>query len=267
MFPLTTLSIIELSGRDAGQFLHNQLSADIQGISEGQATFACCCNPAGRVISLMLVTRREDLFLVVCSAELAEPLVTWLSRYIIRAEVKIRRRDDLLVAAASDDVSARTKITIPTITGINYYLLEAGNSNPGLSPESEHQWKQEELTKGIVWLGNETTAKFLPQMLGFEQIQALSFKKGCYPGQEIIARTHYLGKLKRRPLLIPTKAAPETTIGEKLSLINQGDSSSAVLVDQATTADGKRMLFVVARSEEDFMPEKITAQSGEITVL
>jgi folate-binding protein YgfZ len=267
MFPLTALSVIEFSGPDTGQFLHNQLSADIQGISEGEATFACCCNPAGRVISLMLVTRQEDLILVVCSAELADPLVTWLSRYIIRAEVKICRRDELLVMAATDDVSEGTQIMVPTITGLNYCLLKKGETNPGLSPESEHQWKQEEFAKGIVWLGNETSAKFLPQMLGFEKIQALSFKKGCFPGQEIIARTRYLGKLKRRPLLIPTKATPETTIGEKLSLINQGDSSSAVLVDQSVTSDGKRMLFVVARSEEEFLPEKVTAQDGEIVVL
>ena len=99
MFPINTLSVLEFTGHDAGQFLHNQLSADITGITAGNAGFACCCNPAGRVLGLLLVSPRANSILVVCASELADQLKAWLGRYIIRADVQINLRSDLAVAA------------------------------------------------------------------------------------------------------------------------------------------------------------------------
>ena len=130
-----------------------------------------------------------------------------------------------------------------------------------------HLYQQSELANGTVWLDNETTAKFLPQMLGFERIEALNFNKGCYPGQEIIARTRYLGKLKRRPILLKTASSIDVGIGEKLALISGEESSSAVLVDQIAGTDGSKTLFVVARAGEDFHPENIKVKDAEFKVL
>ena len=267
MFPLSTLSVLEFSGRDAGQFLHNQLSADINNIGPGEAGFACCCNPAGRVLGLLLVCLHKDSLLAVCASELVEPLKTWLSRFVIRADVAIQLRDDIAIAACIQDDPEGAELVLKTGPGLNYAILPSRHfSEPGDEGQAQ-SWKVDELKKGIVWLDGGTSAKFLPQMLGFEQIGALSFQKGCFPGQEIIARTRYLGKLKRRPLLVRTANVTPIGVNEKISL-NRGETTcSAVVVDRAQDQNHDQYLFVVARVNEAFRPETIKVRDLEIDVL
>ncbi len=267
MFPLSTLSVLEFSGHDAGQFLQNQLSADINNIGPGEAGYACCCNPAGRVLGLLLVCLHKDSLLAVCASELAEPLKTWLSRFVIRADVAIQLRDDLTVAACNQDDPEGAELVLKTGPGLNYAVLPSRHFSEPCDEDQAQTWKVDELKKGIVWLDGETSAKFLPQMLGFEQIGALSFQKGCYPGQEIIARTRYLGKLKRRPLLVRAANATQIGINEKISL-NRGDTAcTAVVVAQAKDQNNGQYLFVVARMNETFRPETIKVRDLEIEVL
>ena len=267
MIPLNTLSVIEFSGHDARQFLHNQVSADINNINAGTAGFACYCNPAGRVLGLLLVFPVNDGVIAICASELAVALTDLLKRFIIRADVKIKVRDDLSVMASVQDKMTEALHFLKTDPGLNYAIVEADKDFPAGGEQSAQDWKSAELKKGIVWLDNETSATFLPQMLGFESIGALSFKKGCYPGQEIIARIRYLGTLKRRPLVLRIAGGVALAIKEKISLNFDGDTSSAVLVDQAAGSSGDQTLFLVARTSEDIKPESILSGEQLIEVL
>lgn len=266
MLPLNSLSILEFKGHDAGQFLHNQLSADILGINPGTAGFACCCNPAGRVLALFLVSPHEGSYFVVCASELADELSTWLGRFIFREKVSIEHRPDLQVFAGDTSGPAAPVAVLRSATGLNYAL--AGALDSPTEPENPAQGalKAKELRRGVCWLGKAGSGQYLPQMLGYEQIGALSFNKGCYPGQEIIARTRYLGKLKRRPVLVEVEHA-ETQPGDKVELLAGEHSFSAVIADQAPAEGNNMLLFLVARMGDGTRADRIRIAGRESEIL
>lgn len=267
MIFLKNLSVLELTGHDANQFLQNQLSADIASIAIGEAGFACCCNPAGRVLALLLVVVGEDRIRLICSAELAEPMNLWLSRFIIRADVRIALRQDMLVAGLDGNDSGDIPHGIKTGTGLEYCILTDDELPDATAQHALQQWVARELGSGIAWLDNETSGQFLPQMLGFDAIGALSFKKGCFPGQEIIARTRYLGNLKRRPLLMRVTRQAEIRPMEKIT-VHAGDADhSAVVVKGVPDEVNGQALFVVVRSSEDIEPEAITVEGARIELV
>jgi len=263
MIPLNTLSVLEFSGRDAVQFLHSQLSADITGIPVGDAGFACCCNPAGRVLGLLLVSPRETSVLVICASELAGQLKAWLGKYIIRADVQINLRSDLAAAALPGGSAAKEDMVLQTTKGLAYVITTAADESVSSDDADARTWKETELKNGVVWLGTQSSTQFLPQMLGYESIGALSFKKGCFPGQEIIARMRYLGTLKRRPMLLSIGNEAPAGIMEKVTL-SVGDESHGgvvvdrVVVDQAGGTDEVQTLFLVVRAPADIQPESVT---------
>jgi folate-binding protein YgfZ len=256
MILLRTLAVLEFTGNDAGQFLHNQLSADIAGLPSGGSGFACCCNPAGRVLGLLLVSVQNDSILAICAGELALPLREWLNRFVIRADVDIKPRSDLAVIAGVPE-SLAAGIQIETDFGLKYVIVPAQNLQDDADNALERKWRTAELKSGVTWLGAGTGGQFLPQMLGFESIGALSFKKGCYPGQEIIARTRYLGKLKRRPMLIRISDAVPVSIMEKIELKDGDETHTAVVVDRVTGHQQDQFLFTVVRAGQEVQPEGV----------
>ena len=207
MLPLEYLSVARFRGPDAGNFLQNQLSADIAALGPGDAGFACCCTPKGQVIGLLLVCRQDDDFLVAGSAGLLPGILTRLKMFVFRARVEFLAEPDMQVyGALSAGEPGGPAVFQPA--GLNLgYRFSTGKElqeNPGHGIGTGEDFKAAEISRGVVWLDGETSEKFIPQMLGFEQIGAVSFSKGCYPGQEIVARARYLGKVKRKPLVVQT---------------------------------------------------------------
>lgn len=266
IFNLDNLSIIEFSGNDARQFLHNQSSADVLGIAEGQTGFACCCNPAGRVLGLLLLRPEADGVLAICSSSLAGDLVSWLKRFIFRDDVRIRLREDLLVTpAAKSPGNDASKWS--SITGVHYQLFPLDSGIETATERQAARIKTAELSRGLCWLSRESSAEFLPQMLGYERIGALSFSKGCYPGQEVIARTRYLGKLKRRAVLVRADSAITPAPMSKVTLGTDEESWSAVVVDCAPMEDDSTLVMTVARKEGDTEPEWLEMDDRKIPLL
>ena len=114
-----------------------------------------------------------------------------------------------------------------------------------------------ELRKGISWMCPETSGQFLPQMLGFDSLGAVNFRKGCYPGQEIVARTHYLGKVKRHPRLLCTSAVICPDPMDKLDIFSGETGYEAVIVDCGHLADGGNCLLTVTRMAPDLGVDRI----------
>lgn len=243
------LSVLEIGGADARDFLHRQLSADIEALSDGEATFACLCQPKGRVIALLLVQAFGRGVRVVCSRDLTETVKRRLSLYVLRDDVRIETRDDLLVHGVDSSAAGDLLQPLPGLA----YTLRAGE----YAVDNDAQaWKSKELQHGVSWLGAATSEQFLPQMLGYEAIGALSFRKGCYPGQEIIARTRYLGSLKRNALLVRATATIASDPLEAVSLANGGEEANAVVVDCAPVDEGT-LLLLVARAQTAFSPSAL----------
>jgi folate-binding protein YgfZ len=237
MIEIPYLSAARFSGEDAGIFLQSQLSADIEALKPGSATFACYCTPKGKVLGLMNVLRAGDDFQVIANAELLPAMIKRLQMYVFRSRVKFAMENELQVCGDGDA-----------------YHVE----KPATGQKGDIQgWKAAELRRGVCWLAAETSEKFIPQMLGFDQIGAVSFSKGCYPGQEIVARAKYLGKVKRKPLLIEVENLPEPAAGERARVLREGQWSDATLVDSAGEDGGARVLFLVAAAEPESAVEAI----------
>lgn len=236
MTPLPYLAVHRVSGTDAGAFLHAQLAADTASLSDGQACFAAWCSPRGQVIALLLVCRQDSSWFLVTDAGLATAVANRLRMYVLRAKVSIGAQPEIQVAGLLPDEApaAGTRVFAPAHVPLRYTLTARG-------PEDNNallRWRREEIMHGVTWLQEATSERFLPQMLGVDAIGAVSFAKGCYPGQEIIARTRYLGKLKRIPVLLELEGNPALHPGENCVLVSAGENIEAVVAD-AVCADGK----------------------------
>jgi hypothetical protein len=268
MIPLGNLAVLELRGNDTRQFLQNQLSADINAIAPGAGGFACCCTPAGRVLALLLVMPQADQTHLVVSAGLAESIQAWLARFVLRADVQMTARNDLLVATAGTaDAPGVAFGPVEPVSGLSYVLLDEPCPDIDSAKGGAGRWKAAELQNGVVWLDQASSAQFLPQMLGFERIGALNFRKGCFPGQEIIARTRYLGTLKRRPLLLHAELKRPLPVMQKLAIGTAGEPVSGVLVDQASDSAGGHWLFTVVRSTDEFEPQSLEVDGQSVALL
>ena len=185
---ITTIARIIFDGKDAAAFLQGQLSADVAGLANGKQTRAAYCNRQGRVVASMILYRTfEEQFVAVVCADVADELMMRLSRFILRAKVVMRIED-------------------------GGGLTDNANSN---------NWQRAEIVRGIPWIGKATMEMFLPQFINLDLLGGVSFRKGCYVGQEVIARLHYLGAVKRRAMIIRGS-------GKTPPLMVQIDNNSAI---------------------------------------
>lgn len=235
---LQYLSAAKASGEDAGSFLQAQLTADLTRLSAGDACFSAYCDPAGNVLAVLRVIRRGDDYLLIAAAALMESLLAVLGKYVLRARVKLEPTVGTVVGV--DDAGA-----------LDYTLEPAESVDASTASQDVGAWRARELRSGIVWLRPETSGQFLPQMLGLERLGAVSFRKGCFPGQEVIARVRYLGRLKRRPLIAEAEGRLDIAPGDEVELLGAGGTvGSAVLVDVAFGGDATT-LFMVARNRKE----------------
>lgn len=264
MIPLEYLTPINFSGADAGEFLHNQLSADVAGLSDGESAFACYCEPKGRVLALMLVCRVEEAYYVIMSSALATTVCTRLKMYVMRSNVSIDWMDEFTVFAhpgTDEPGSISGKAVAIPVPGSDSSRLVIGDEPESIpDTNSLHDWKAAELERGICWLSPETSAQFLPQMLGFDELGAVNFRKGCYPGQEIVARTRYLGKVKRHPRLLYANIETPPGLLEKIKIMSGEQEYDAVVVDSVPGKDSRWAVFVVTRMDPDLVADRIGCQ-------
>ncbi len=220
--PMTHFSLISLEGKDAFDFLNNNLSSDIRGISEGNAHFSAHCNARGRADGCFLIFKQNETYFLRTTASLREDQVRRLRMFVLRAKVTITVSDYKgigiagkhakrllesfgLLSSQNDSCRQCSIIRLPGATecyeiyGPGEQLAAIGNVlEPQVASVAADGWKLLNILAGLPILYPETIEQFVPQMLNLDVLNGISFSKGCYPGQEIIARTHYLGKLKRR---------------------------------------------------------------------
>ncbi|HET6629352.1 MAG TPA: hypothetical protein VFG91_06235 [Woeseiaceae bacterium] len=231
--------LVQVKGEDAASFLQGQLTQDIGKIGGRCASLAAWCNPQGRVISVLRALSLDDGFGLALPAELAEPVLKRLLLYRLRARAAIRLADDLqamAVATAGDLDTLAARDLLPDETrgacrradGIVAFELggparcvELYGSRAGLAgleleaPLGIPDWQRALIAAGIPTVTAATTEQYTPHMLNLDLLGAVSFSKGCYTGQEIVARTEYRGRTKRR-LLHYRLADGEAAVGDRL---------------------------------------------------
>ena len=212
--PLVDQGLIRASGEDAAGFLHNLLTNDINHLPEHGARHAALCTAKGRMIASFLIWREEADYLLQLSADILPGILKKLSMYVLRSKVKLADISaERTLIGVIGQVDANTVPAEPMATaayeGGTAIRLDAGRAifalpaaaAPVLQPQgSLADWHLAEIRAGIPRIVAATQEAFVPQMVNYETaaVGGVSFQKGCYPGQEIVARTHYLGKVKRR---------------------------------------------------------------------
>ena len=218
IYPIAHLAILKVSGNDAAKLLQGQVTCDINEINETKSCLGALCNPKGRAITTFLIIKTPDAFLMVLPKELLETIQKRLQMYILRSVVTLtdcseqlclmglsqpNNKDEQLFYTTQQDIisvnfsatQSRHLIIVEAEKALTLWSEYIANKN--FLPTNSNQWRYLDILTGLPWLTKETTEEFIPQMLNLDQLGGISYNKGCYTGQEIVARTHYLGKAKR----------------------------------------------------------------------
>ena len=218
IYPLSHLAVLTISGKDAAKLLQGQTTCNINDITEEKSSLGAMCNPKGRAITTFLLVKTTDAFFMVLPYELLESVKKRLQMYILRSDVTLTDSSDALclIGLRQNDSQAEALFSTSQQQAItvNFFHRSLIIAEPdqtialwseqlaqGFQPENSQQWRYLDILSGVPWLTTETSEQFIPQMLNLDQLGGISFSKGCYTGQEIVARTHYLGKAKRAMFL------------------------------------------------------------------
>jgi folate-binding protein YgfZ len=208
--PLPLLGVLRIGGADATGFLQGQLTNDLRLLDDGRTQLAACNTPQGRVIALLRLKKAGDAIYALLPADLLDRVYTLLRRFVLRSKVDLQIASDLQVAwvatpqSLPDDASARL-VTFEYPLGRRVIAAPAdtwrsitGSGLPEPSPHRLDEWLAAEIRDGQPQVFAATSEAFVAQMMNLDLIGGISFSKGCYTGQEIVARTQNLGRIKRR---------------------------------------------------------------------
>ena len=182
---------IDVSGPDARSFLHGQFASDVQSVDIGDWRYSCYCLADGRVQALMMLARSADTTVrLLLPAELSSAIAERMQRFRLRARCTISIRPVAITPLTGTESTESSRYDC---AAFSWSVTPAAES----SVLPAELWSQQ-LALGVPWVTAATSASFLPQMLALDRLRALSLRKGCFPGQEVVARTHFLGRVKRR---------------------------------------------------------------------
>lgn len=195
---LAGFELLAVAGADAAAFLQAQTMNDVRALEPGHWQWNGWLTPKGRVVALFALLRTApDAFLLVLPDHPAEELRAALQRFVFRSKV-VMTVDRGHVAAAGPVVDGRGwTLDWDGAAGDRTLVVVPADAAAPPSPAVDAAWRAADIARGVPRLGPAQRAAWTPQMLSLERLAAFSLKKGCYPGQEIVARTHYLGQAKR----------------------------------------------------------------------
>ncbi len=274
LVPLTHLALIEATGEDAKAFLHGQLTSDINHLGADQAQHSAWCTAKGRMQASFLVWRTGDAYQLALAADLEAASLKRLQMFVLRAKVKLVALTDSLIligvagpqaiealadaglpcpaapmtTAAYDTARVialdahRYIVALPQASAAVFWQKLAAKARPAGLPV----WRWLDIQAGFPLVTAATKEEFVPQMADFEKLGGVSFHKGCYPGQEIVARTQYLGKVKRH--LFRVKGEQVLVPGTDLHSPDNPDTASGMIVSGAPSPAGGYEALAVVQS-------------------
>lgn len=252
--PISHLGIIRVQGDDAASFLHGQLTNDFVLLDQQHARLAAFCSAKGRMqASFIGFKRAPDDILLICSQDLLARTLKRLSMFVLRAKAKLTdaSADFQLFGLIGNAVPATEApwtlhtqadgshlVHLYPAAGQPRALLVAPVGTPApqgtvLTPE---QWLWAEVASGIAMVSEPVFELFVPQMLNYESVGGVNFKKGCYPGQEVVARSQFRGTLKRRAYIV--HADQPLNAGQEVFAASDAEQATGTVVQAAPAPQG-----------------------------
>ncbi len=278
---LTHLGVLAVSGADAENFLHNQLTNDVLELTPGAMHLGGYCSPKGRLLATLLIWKSNDGVMLVMPRELLPGIQKRLQMFVLRSKVTIAdvSEQTVLIGAAVPDLQEvgfsetdGLNATWPSAAGLQRALwmgpvesaMHLWNTlSKTLTPTSASYWRWLDIRAGLPMVVEATREQFVPQMVNFDLVGGVNFRKGCYPGQEIVARSQYLGKLKRRMLLASTQAEVAAAGMEIFSEADPGQPCGLV-VNAEKNPEGTWDLLVEIKLEATQKPVHLGAANGQL---
>ena len=266
---LAHLGLIRVTGEDAANFLHNQLTNDVLQLGTDQVRLAGYCTPKGRLLASVWTWRANDAIVLALDAALQAAVQKRLQMYVLRAKVSLTdiNAEQVLLGLGGPAAGALLRqwfevlpdapfLTVDSAHGTLIRMADAHGAprfqwmttpaqamvlwptlSAALAPVTDNQWWLGDIAAGIPQVTLATVEQFVPQMINFDLIGGVNFKKGCYPGQEIVARSQYLGKQKRR-MLAATVVAKRVGPGDEVFAADDQEQPCGMVVNAALGADG-----------------------------
>ena len=281
---LPHLGVIQAQGEDAANFLHNQLSNDVLLLPVGQSRLAAFCSAKGRMqASFIVIKTAPDTVLLVLSLDLLAQTLKRLSMFVLRAKVKMTdvtsqwqmrgllgesARAVVAESSAWQTVStegAHAVALYPAVLGDAQvpralWLGDAAQALPHGQAISTELWTWAEVMSGVTLVNQPVFEAFVPQMLNYESVGGVNFKKGCYPGQEVVARSQFRGTLKRRTALVHSPVA--LVSGQDIFTPTEPEQACATVVLCASRPDGHGFDALVSGTLESMQTGWQLAGSG-----
>ncbi len=272
---LSHLSLIRATGADAQSFLQGQLSNDIKLLNESRSQLSSYSTPKGRMLAIFRIFRQGDAYLLQLPAVLRDDTLKRLKMFVLRAKVSLEPADDLVALGISGPkaaalVAEATHMAPPAdVNGCATHATMSVLALPGPQPRFEivatldtaracwdalkthaqrcapSVWEWLDIMAGVPTVLPATREAFVPQMANLDLVSGVNFKKGCYPGQEIVARVQYLGQLKSRMVRLHAEAASPPRAGDAVYSAAFGAQAAGTVVDAKPSPTGGYDLLAV----------------------
>lgn len=272
---LSNFGLIKVTGNDAETFLQGQFTNDVRQVTDKHSQLSALCSPKGRVIVNFRLFKRDNAYYLLLPKDSLATSLKRLQMYVLRAKAKLEDASESLYAigiAGADSTQilidclgfappteVDASLTVEKITVLKvpdnqarYIVLTETPDNISACGEKtadESEWQLLDILAGLPQILPATSEAFVPQMLNYDILNGISFKKGCYTGQEIVARMQYLGSLKRRMYLAKIETAQLPQPGDAL-YISTNEQSVGKIVNASTHPDGGAIVLAVIKIAE-----------------
>ena len=265
---LKNRSLLKISGKDAEEFIQNQFTNDIGKLDNKKVQINAYCQHQGKIIALFWVIRMDESFLLSFPIDLLERIESRLKMFVIMSDVIIESVSSLFSQIGLINESSKNEFRINDKLAL---LIEDSSNQTTELPQNEIAWNKACFDSCLPEVYIKTSEKLVPQMLNLDINElGVSFSKGCYPGQEVVARLHYLGSAKRR--LFSFKSNQEMLIGDSLycasskTALARGDryKGSGIVVSKVKY---NSLFYCLATLDVDLINEEITLNNEHGPIL
>ena len=284
--PLPQLGMLHISGEEAQSFLQNLLTNDVNALEINQSQLSGFCNAKGRLFSIFLLVRRHDAYQIILPLDICSLLLQRLSMYILRSKVtisdiststsciglvQVQNTDSALVLPSNNYEGVTNNnsllIKVPCETKDRYLAISPTEDIDELTGLLEQQWQLTSQSKwglldieaGLASIYPQSKELFTPQQVNLDLVNGVSFSKGCYPGQEIVARLHYLGTPSRRLFLAEAKTSLAVDTASEV-ITSDGAVAGHIVSAQQSDKDSLKLLLSLKLSAVEstlFLDENI----------
>ncbi len=257
---LNDRALLKLTGKDVMSFLQGQFSNDIGGLEEGEVQLNAYCQHQGKIIALIWVMKRDDDFYLSFASDLAEIITKRLTMFKMMSAVDIVDMSDELIQLGVIDEGFDNAFKLNDQQSVA--LVENVDE---VELDNESEWALACIANSVAEVELKTSEKFVPQLLNLDIDEVgVNFTKGCYPGQEVVARLHYLGKSKRR--MRQFECEGEVNVGDELIVTgSKSAKASGIVVRRVQLGDKSSFLATVEVAFEDAAITLNNADGIELT--